>query len=331
MALVYINVRLNAWNRDFYNALAAKNWHGFIHSHDRVFLPRVRVYRDVTARIWFRQLLEIRWRTWLTTRFRRTRWLNDIAFYRIERDRLADNPDQRISDDLESLATTTLALSLDLLSTVVTLFSFIVILWNIAGALTFHRFRAAASTIPRLHGVGRGALRAARLGRDPEFGKPLVADQLSEAACRGELPLSSSCACVKTPSRSRSTGARTPNADERGRDLPVDLRQLARIMTYTKRLTIVTCDLRPDLEHLSVYRRVAPYFSGAYPIGTLFQIADAFGTVSESFSWFINSFTTLAGWRATVNRLREFVRSIDEQHRARRFLRRPSMAVSIVM
>ena len=57
-------------------------------------------------------------------------WLGDSAFYRIERDRLADNPDQRISDDLQSFATTTLSLSLDLLSTLVTLVTFITILWS---------------------------------------------------------------------------------------------------------------------------------------------------------------------------------------------------------
>ncbi len=100
------------------------------------------------------------------------------------------------------------------------------------------------------------------------------------------------------------------------------------IMTYTKRLTIVN----------AVYAQIAiifptlvaspAYFAGAYPIGTLFQIGDAFGTVSDSFSWFINSFTTLANWRATVNRLREFVRSIDEQHTREAMSRRQNMVGS---
>ncbi|MFP3656333.1 ABC transporter ATP-binding protein/permease, partial [Burkholderia sp. SIMBA_052] len=74
-------------------------------------------------------------RQWLTHRFL-DEWLNGRAFYRIERDHLADNPDQRISDDLQSFATTTLALSLDLLSTFVTLVWFTAILWTLAGPLT---------------------------------------------------------------------------------------------------------------------------------------------------------------------------------------------------
>ena len=50
------------------------------------------------------------------------------------------------------------------------------------------------------------------------------------------------------------------------------------------------------------------YFAGAYSFGVLMQINSAFGTVSDSFSWFINSYSTLVEWRATVNRLHEFKR-----------------------
>ncbi|MET5116616.1 ABC transporter ATP-binding protein/permease, partial [Burkholderia pseudomallei] len=59
-----------------------------------------------------RQMLGFRWRQWLTTRVL-NEWLGDRNFYRIERDRLADHPDQRIADDMQSLASTTLSLSLD--------------------------------------------------------------------------------------------------------------------------------------------------------------------------------------------------------------------------
>ena len=95
---------------------------------------------------YLRQMLGFRWRQWLTHRYLE-QWLGDKAFYRIERDRLADNPDQRISDDLQSFATTTLSLSLDLLSTLVTLVTFITILWTLAGALSFSLF-GTPITIP---------------------------------------------------------------------------------------------------------------------------------------------------------------------------------------
>src|SRR5471032_502501 len=136
MAMVYINVRFNKWNADFYNALQNKDVHHFPQLL-MVFsgLAFVYILLAVYGR-YLRQMLGFRWRQWLTHRYLE-QWLGDKAFYRIERDRLADNPDQRISDDLQSFAATTLALSLDLLSTIVTLVSFITILWTLAGALTF--------------------------------------------------------------------------------------------------------------------------------------------------------------------------------------------------
>ena len=56
------------------------------------------------------------------------------------------------------------------------------------------------------------------------------------------------------------------------------------------------------------------YFAGAFSFGVLMQIASAFGTVSDSFSWFINNYSTLVEWRATVNRLREFKRVMRSTH-----------------
>ena len=111
-------------------------------------------------------MLGFRWRQWLTTDTSNN-GSDDSAFYRIERDRLADNPDQRISDDLQSFATTTLSLSLDLLSTLVTLVIFITILWTLAGALTLTLGRHAARD-SGLHGLGRRAVRGGRLADDPE-------------------------------------------------------------------------------------------------------------------------------------------------------------------
>ena len=135
MTVVWINVRLNRWNADFYNALQSKNVHDF---PQLLLVFTVLAFAYILLAVYgryLRQMLGFRWRQWLTDKYLE-QWLGDRAFYRIERDRLADNPDQRISDDLQSFATTTLSLSLDLLSTLVTLVTFITILWTIAGALS---------------------------------------------------------------------------------------------------------------------------------------------------------------------------------------------------
>ncbi|GJH14135.1 ABC transporter ATP-binding protein/permease [Caballeronia novacaledonica] len=311
MTVVWINVRLNSWNADFYNALQNKNVKDFPHLL-LIFtgLAFAYILLAVYGR-YLRQMLAFRWRQWLTNRFLE-QWLGDKAFYRIERDRLADNPDQRISDDLQSFATTTLSLSLDLLSTLVTLVTFITILWTIAGALTFS-LGGTPITIPG-YMVWAAALYAI-LGSliIQKVGHPLVSinyqQQKVEADFRfGLIRVRENAEQIAFYDGISTETANAKTIFQRIRD------NWWLIMKYTKRMTFV----------LSFYGQIAiifpimvaapRYFAGAFSFGVLMQISSAFGTVSDSFSWFINSYSTLVEWRATVNRLREFKRVMRSTH-----------------
>lgn len=87
-----------------------------------------------------------------------------------------------------------------------------------------------------------------------------------------------------------------------------------RVMKYTKRLTFVNA-FYGQIAIIFPFVVAAPrYFAGAFTLGVLMQISSAFGTVSDSFSWFLNSYRTLVEWRATVNRLREFKRVMRTSH-----------------
>jgi putative ATP-binding cassette transporter len=132
-----MNVLLNLWNRDFFNALEARDvgtfWNLILY-----WCGLAAVYILVAVyRLYLRQMLEIHWRAWLTDRYL-GRWLDDQAYYRLElQNRGTDNPDQRIAEDVRAFTTGTLNLSLGLLSSVVTLASFVGILWAVSGPLTF--------------------------------------------------------------------------------------------------------------------------------------------------------------------------------------------------
>ena len=159
LLLVGINARLNTWNRDFYNALEGRNVHEFpqlmlLFSALAFAFVAISVYKR-----YLRQMLGFRWRQWLTTRYLRE-WLGNGTFYRIERDRLTDNPDQRIAVDLDSFATTTLSLTLDLLSTLETLVWFSTVLWSTAGALAvmIGGTPVRQSGVPRRFCVSRRAM-----------------------------------------------------------------------------------------------------------------------------------------------------------------------------
>ncbi|SAL68972.1 ABC transporter [Caballeronia terrestris] len=311
MTVVWINVRLNRWNADFYNALQSKNVTDFPHLL-LIFtgLAFAYILLAVYGR-YLRQMLGFRWRQWLTNKYLE-QWLGDRAFYRIERDRLADNPDQRISDDLQSFATTTLALSLDLLSTLVTLVTFITILWTLAGALTLTAF-GTPLVIPG-YMVWAAALYAiAGSLIIQKVGHPLVSINYQQQKVEADFRFGLIRVRENAEQIAFYDGIATETANAKG--IFARIRDnWWMIMKYTKRMTFV----------LSFYGQIAiifpimvaapRYFAGAFSFGVLMQISSAFGTVSDSFSWFINSYSTLVEWRATVNRLREFKRVMRSTH-----------------
>ena len=311
LANVWLSVKLNTWSGQFYNALQAKNVHEFPHLMG-VF--SVIVFAMIILFVYgryLRQMLGFRWRQWLTTRYLEE-WLGDGAFYRIERDRLADNPDQRISDDLQSFPVSTLSLSLDLLSTVVTLISFVTILWSLAGALTL-TLGGMPLVIPG-YMVWVAALYA--LGGSfliHKLGHPLVSITYQQQKVEADFRFG----LIRVRENAEQIAFYDGEATERGNAHNVFQRirdNWWRVMKYTKRLSFV----------LSFYGQIAiifplvvaapRYFAGAFTFGVLMQIQNAFGTVSDSFSWFINSYGSLVDWRATVNRLREFKRVVHASH-----------------
>jgi putative ATP-binding cassette transporter len=308
LAIVYVNVRINSWNAEFYNALERKNWHVFVSAIGTFSILAFSYILLATFQIYFRQLLEIRWRRWVTHDFVAL-WLKDNAFYRIQRDHLTDNPDQRIADDLSSMVTTTLSLSLDLLSTVVTLVSFVTILWALSGPLSFALFHVHV-TIPGYMVWVAAAYALVGSFFTQLFGRPLAAinyqQQQYEANFRFLLVRLRENA--EPVAFYRGAGPE----EEKLKGSFAHIRQnWSRIMQYTKRLTLVTSTYGQLAIIFPILAAAPRYFSGALSLGVLFQMSNAFGQVSGSLSWFVNNFATLASWRATMRRLCEFLAAIE--------------------
>src|ERR1700676_5479105 len=145
---VWLNVRFNLWNREFYDALQEYDWQRFwwqfgVFSFLAALWVSIGVYQ-----LYLSQILHIRWRRWLTERSLKG-WLSNQAYYRIQIDQsTTDNPDQRIADDLDSFTSLSLSLSLGMLNSLVTLASFMVILWTLSGPLTIPLWGDASISIP---------------------------------------------------------------------------------------------------------------------------------------------------------------------------------------
>ncbi|HTR08551.1 MAG TPA: ABC transporter ATP-binding protein/permease [Paraburkholderia sp.] len=311
LLLVGINARLNTWNRDFYNALEGRNVHEFpqlmlLFSALAFAFVAISVYKR-----YLRQMLGFRWRQWLTTRYLQE-WLGDGTFYRIERDRLTDNPDQRLAVDLDSFATTTLSLTLDLLSTLETLVWFSIILWTTAGALTV----MIGGTPVHIPGYMLWAAIIYAIGGSlltNKVGHPLVSInyqlQRVEADFRfGLIRLRENAEQIAFYDGMRAEESTAQDLFGRIRD------NWWRVMKYTRRYSFVLNFYGQIADIFPIVVASPRYFAGLFSFGTLMQIADAFGSVSDSLSWFINNYDTLVQWRATVNRLREFRRVMEQPH-----------------
>jgi putative ATP-binding cassette transporter len=311
LLLVGINARLNTWNRDFYDALESKDVREF---PQLMLMFAGLAFAFIVISVYnryLRQMLGFQWRQWLTTRYLEE-WLKGDTFYRIERDSLADNPDQRIAVDLDLFANNTLSLTLDLLSALETLVWFSIVLWSTAGTLVV-MVGATPFQIPGYMlwaAVGYAIVGSLLTNM---VGHPLVSInyqmQRVEADFRfGLIRLRENAEQIALYDGMRTEGS---NA----RDLFGRIREnWWRFMRYTRRYSVVVNFDEQIAEIIPIIVASPRYFAGALTFGTLMQIADAFGSVNDSLSWFIHNYDTLVEWRATVDRLREFKRVMQQPH-----------------
>jgi vitamin B12/bleomycin/antimicrobial peptide transport system ATP-binding/permease protein len=308
LAQVAITVLLNEWNNRFYNALQDRNWDSFIHEL-LYFCVLAAVFIVVAVyQLYLNQWLQIRWRRWMTVQYLGG-WLEGSNHYRMQLlGDVADNPDQRIADDLKLFVENTLFLGIGMLSAIVTLGSFVVILWNLSADAPLILF-GGEWQIPgylvwaAVFYAVFGTLFAHLIGR------PLIAlnffQQRYEADFRFNL--------VRVRENSEQIALLAGEAAE-------DDRLLARfahvvdnwraIMTRTKLLTFFTTGYT-QVSNVFPFLVVSPvYFAGHMALGGMMQTASAFQSVQTALSFIINSYRTIAEWRAVVDRLSGFEAAI---------------------
>src|SRR5713101_8645420 len=124
LGLVFIDVLINRWSNVFYNSLQDKNYDVFIQQLLRFTWLAGLFIAVAVYQLYLNQMLQIRWRRWLTDRYLNA-WLSDRTYYRMQlMAGDADNPDQRIAEDVRLFVTRSLSLSLQFLSAATTLVSF---------------------------------------------------------------------------------------------------------------------------------------------------------------------------------------------------------------
>jgi putative ATP-binding cassette transporter len=321
---VYLGVLFNDWNREFYNMLQQKDLSmtPFVLGSIELFQVNKLAYLvgkfTILAialiivfvyAIYLAQILELRWRRWMTNDLM-TRWLAHRAYYRLELLNYGtDNPEQRIQADADSFTTDTMDLAISLMRNVVNVVTFILILWGISGAVTV----SLGGTPIEIPGyMVWVAIAYALAGSLITFfiGRPLVKANFDQQRFNADFRFRMSRIRENTESIALYGG----EARER---VGLDASFLAvwnntwRVMILTKRLNWFG-NFYDNFTILFPFLVAAPrYFSNAIDFGTVFQIANAFGRVQDSLSWFISFFSNLASWKATTNRLITFVDALE--------------------
>ncbi len=309
LGIVFVNVLLNKWNRVFFDALQNKDYATF-RAQLLYFTVLAFAYIAMAVyRLYLRQMLEIRWRRWLTRRYAQA-WLANEAYYRLEiKDYGTDNPEQRIQDDIRMLAGNTLSLSLGLLSSVVTLVSFLSILWSLSGALSVGIFGTSVTIPGYMVWVAfvyslAGSWGAHRIGR------PLA--QINFNQQRFEADFRYRMTRIRENSESIALyGGERDEQDGLDGSFVNIVRNWWSIMKRQKTLTWFSASYG-QIAIIFPFLVAAPrYFSGAIPLGGLTQTADAFGQVQGSLSWLVDIYPQFAEWKATVDRLTTFGAAIE--------------------
>jgi putative ATP-binding cassette transporter len=309
LASVFLTVLFNRWNNTFYNALQERNWDVFTYQLGyfavlATFWVALKVYQ-----LYLNQWLQIRWRRWMTARYLGG-WLHDANHYRMQLlGDAADNPDQRIAEDTQRFVELTLSLGIGLLSSVVTLISFIFILWGLSNEAPLHLFGKDIA-IPGY--MVWAALIYALLGTvlTHLIGWPLVGlnfqQQRYEADFRFNL--------VRARENAEQIALLRGEPAERSRLLSrfaLVVGNWIDIMQRTKKLTAFTASYS-QASVIFPYVLVAPaYFAEKVQLGGVMQTLSAFGSVQDSLSFFITFYRTLAEWQSVVVRLAGFETSIE--------------------
>ncbi len=310
VATAYGQIRLNSWNRPFYNALSE-------HQLDR-FLEQLGVFGVIAASLlvlnvaqqWLAQMLTLKLRQGLVHDLVRN-WLRPQRAFRLAHaGPIGVNPDQRMHEDARHLTELSSTLGIGLLQASILLFAFVHVLWALSsnfalplgglrlvipGYMVWAAFVYAGSASLLSYWVGRG----------------LVSRNATRYAREADLRFS----LVRVNEHIDAIALAEGEQDEERRierDLTAVLAAMRRLVTGLTNLTWVTAGYGWFTIVAPILAAAPLYFAGNLSFGGLMMAAGAFNQVQSSLRWFVDNFSTIADWRATLLRVANFRRAVME-------------------
>lgn len=309
-ATAYGQIRLNRWNQPFYDALAHRDFGGF--------LTQLGVFAVIVGALlvlnvgqrWLSEMLKLKLREGLVQDLV-GEWLKPHRAFRLAKvGPVGVNPDQRMHEDARHLTELSSDLGVELLQSSILLVTFVTVLWRISGALRFP-FDGAMIAIPGYmvwaallyagsgsllsYWVGRGLIRrnADRYQRESELRTSL--NRTNEHIDQIEHDHDEARAAAQIAF-----------------DLKGVLKAMRKLVTGLTELTWVTAGYGWLTLVAPILVAAPAYFAGNISFGGLMMAAGAFNQVQSSLRWFVDNFSTIADWRATLLRVADFRRAVME-------------------
>jgi vitamin B12/bleomycin/antimicrobial peptide transport system ATP-binding/permease protein len=300
----FLQIKLNAWNKPFYDALSLKDFEGFLYQLVVFGVIAGALLILNVAQAWLREMSKLKLREGLT-RDLFDQWLVPRRAFRLSgAGEIGVNPDQRIHEDARHLVDLSTDLGIGLLQSTLLLICFITVLWTVSKGITFS-IDGLSFALPgymvwlALTYAVIASLVSWRVGR------PLISLNAGRYAREADLRF----ALVRVNERTEAIalyGGETDEKDYLNREFDQVLLMMRRLVTGITRLTWVTAGY-------GWFAIVAPfivaspgYFVGDMSLGGLMMAAGAFNQVQQALRWFVDNFSTIADWRATLLRVASF-------------------------
>lgn len=308
---IAISVRLSYWSNDFYTALQELNSSAFIYLLGVFALYAFLSITLFMGKAYLLQLLEIRWRAWMTQNLIEN-WTHNRRYYGMQlQGDGTDNPDQRIAEDTHKFINNSLSLGLDLLKETITLVSFLGILWSLSGTLHIPIGNFTLS-IPGY--MFWGALLYAMVGTLISWylGRPLIRldyeNERREANFRYSL--------VRFRDNVEGIALYQGESQEKRIFSSRFHHIVENFHKIINRMVIMNSwsNLYGQVDHIFPYLLAAPsLFAKTITFGGYMQTASVFRNVSFALSFIVENFSSIAAWKATTNRLLEFKQNLEAQ------------------
>jgi putative ATP-binding cassette transporter len=310
LATIGINVLINQWNNAFYDAIQERNWDVFIWQLEYFTMLAISWVVLKTYQQYLQQWLLIRWREWMTVQYL-GRWIANANHYRMQLlGDAADNPDQRIADDIKRFIDLTLAICIGVLSSVVSFFSFVLILWGLSAEAPLVLFGVNVAIpgylvwIALVYSVAGTAITHL-------IGRALIALNFNQQRYEADFRFN----LVRVRENAEQIALLEGEQAERQRLLLRFASVIANwfgIMRRTKKLAFFTNGFGQFAVVLPYFVASPAYFANQIQLGGLMQIASTFSNLQSALSFFVDAYQQFAEWRSVIARLEGFDATITQ-------------------